>query len=210
MNMTQVEDGQEKSFDIAAISGVVYDHARLAADPYGFGESQELIMTWIDDRAILSAPFWDRASWDQRLTLTRAVLAIFSCIPNAEAATLRWLFSGIDVERADAGDLLARWEDDRVPPVMTLIEFLVEDRVGQRYIRTIGLVAFVGHEVEAMIDEDNAELSRMVGRLAQEVLQTGPVNRNSITGPDGGKYRLKHLQDARTVCPSIQVSPENT
>jgi hypothetical protein len=210
IDMTHNAQGQGKPFDIAAISGVEYDHVTQATDPYGFGDSQELILTWVDGRAILSAPQWDRASWNQRLNLAQAALAIFACIPKPETPTLHWLFSGKDVARDDADDLLSCWQDDGAPPVISIIDFLVEDRTGQKHIRTIGLSAFVGHEVEAIVGEDQAELARMVGRLAQEVLLSGPVTYDSITGPDNGKYSLKYCAGIPVDGSSIQIFAENT
>ncbi|MDB5715732.1 MAG: hypothetical protein JWO15_3129 [Sphingomonadales bacterium] len=213
--MAQWVGEQGEPFDIAAISGmgvggVGNRHASPVTDPYGFWASQELALTWTDDRAIVSAPRWDEASWDRRLALVQGALAVFACIPDAKASTLRWSFSGKTIARADADDLLARWSRDRAPPVMDLIEFVVDQRGGERWLHTKGLLALTGQEIEAMIGEDHAELARTVGRLAQEVLRNGPVTGSSITGPDGGKYHLHDLGNAGAANRMIQIFADYT
>ncbi|MDB5701021.1 MAG: hypothetical protein JWL66_1220 [Sphingomonadales bacterium] len=213
--MTQGVGEQGETFDIAVISGVGVGgmgkaKASRVKDPYGFWASQELTLTWADDRAIISAPRWDRATWDRRLALMLGTLAILSSISDSAGSTLRWLFSGKKVTRTDAEDMLAIWLREFAPPVMDIIEFQVEQQEGQRFLRTIGLFAIVDHEIEAIVGEDDGELARMVGHLAQEVLRTGPVKTDSVTGPDGGKFRLNDLADTSGACQMIRITPEYT
>jgi hypothetical protein len=193
--MAQGFGEQGETFDIAVISGVVAGgmgnaSASPVADPYGFRARQELAVAWNEDRAIISAPRWSRAAWDQRLALMLGTLAILASISGSAGSTLCWLFSGKTVTQADADDMLENWSRESAPPVMDIIEFQIEQREGQQFLRTIGLFAIVDHEIEAMIGKDDAELARMVGHLAQEVLRTGPAKIDSVTGPDGGKFRL--------------------
>jgi hypothetical protein len=214
-NMAQGVGEQGETFDIAVISGVAGGgmgnaSASPVADPYGFRARQELALTWNEDRATISAPRWDQAAWDQRLALMLGTLAILASTSGSAGSTLQWLFSGKTVTQADANDMLEIWSRESAPPVMDVIDFQVEQREGQQFLRTIGLFAVVDHEIEAMIGKDDGELARMVGHLAQEVLRTGPVKIDSVTGPDGGKFRLNDFVETRTGIRTIRITSEYT
>jgi hypothetical protein len=206
MNMEDTYREQSKLFRIAELTGVVknpHDEHKL------FPEQQQdgIIVSWENDRAVLSTLLWDRASWGHRLAIIQAALTIFDCIPEAPTAQLYWSFSPKVIDRADAGKLLSQWIDEGAPPVMEFIGFAVEDLSVGRAIRTIGLTAIFGHELDAIIlSEPDHGAGKMVAHLAQDMLRVGPLNTSVAVGPDGRKYRLAIVPNSPSVANMVRIT----
>jgi hypothetical protein len=207
MNMAKTKAELGESFRIAALTGAPKGPEEYRGDLAESQQDEELILTWNDEQAIFSAPRWHEGSWKLRVALMQAVLATFDCILHAPAGELRWLFSSKITSRPDAADLLTRWIDEGAPPVLDVIDFIVEEHADGRLIRTQGLAAIVGHEIDAIIiDEAHHELAKMVGRLAQETLHSGPLRTPGALGPDGQEYKLDRVADGDRNVPTIRIA----
>ncbi|CAN5267276.1 hypothetical protein BH09PSE3_BH09PSE3_06320 [soil metagenome] len=190
VNMAQAEAGQGEPFKIAVFSGVPRA-AEIQIRSNGAADGGNLALSWQQGEAILTASAWHEARWDQRLNLLQAVLALFDCIPKADGMELCWAFSGKTVLRADTPDLLERWALNRAPPVMDVIDIAMDNLPPVHVLRTIGLMPIFGYELQADIGtRPDRELARMVGRVAQLLLDDGPLSSNVILGPDGREYAL--------------------
>jgi hypothetical protein len=206
MNMAETDKEQPELFRIAELTGLVKnpdDEHRL------FPEHQQdhIHVSWEGDRAILSTLDWGRASWKHRLAMTHAVLTTFDCIEDAPAAQLYWSFSTKVVCRADAAKQLSYWSDEGAPSVMDFIDFVIEDLADGRSIRTRGLAAIFGHELDAFIlGPTDHDLAKMVAQLAQDLLQDGPLNNSGAVGIDGQKYLLTTVSGRSTFGPTIRLT----
>ncbi|WP_293883078.1 hypothetical protein [Sphingomonas sp.] len=186
--LTMMRAGQLANVEIASIAATELgvEHLTRMADalPPKLQFAQEA------NRISVFASGWNDVDWSQRIATLRRLLAIFCAMPPG-TATLTWLFSGRILEHRCAADLMARWDAAQAPPVIDLIGFSAHQETGARRIMSLGLAAIVGHEIEALVEGTVPELARMVGRLAQLALETGPLVTANAIGPDGQPYRLE-------------------
>lgn len=210
MNMTTTEK-EHSSFDIAEITGAVTNEMMSALiDP----QSVYTLMSR-GAQTFISTPDWSERIWSDRIRLIQGALALFNCLPAMADIQLRWLFSGKTVNRGQSVEVMDRWLGEGMPPVMDLISFDAEDKDNGRWMRTNGLYAIVGYEIETFIDRlSSKELPRAVGYLAQELLCSGPVSSNEVLGPDGTEYLLERVPRSIAALPKMRLSlviqPERT
>lgn len=206
MNMVETEREQSRPFRIAELTGLrknPLDEGMLFPEQ----RPSEISVSWEDDRAILSTLIWDRSSWRVRLALIETALAAFDCILDAPAARLQWCFSSRYVDRSNAGDLLSQWIDQGAPPVMEFIDFSIVALNDGRLIRTRGLAAIFGYELDAIIFGSNDQhLGKMVAHLAQDLLLNGPLTSMEAVGPDNQKYRLTIVPGNASVDQTIRIT----
>jgi hypothetical protein len=206
MNMTDTNRERSLLFDIAEITGFT-ESSGDDRNCVPRAQQDEIAIIWHSERAVFSSPLWKSASWKLRLAMSQAVLATFDCLPNAPAARLRWLFTSKVVDKTKAADLLIEWVDKGAPPVLEFIDFIIEDLGEGRLIRTFGLAAIVGHEIDAVIpDSDHHDLAKMVAHLAQDVLRNGPLDTSEAVGPDGQEYRLISIPKQANIPPTVRVT----
>jgi hypothetical protein len=211
MNMIGAANENRDAFRIAAITGVSKGPAEYHS---GLGQRQQgqgLVLTWEDERAILSVPGWNAVSWKQRIDLLQGVLATFECISDRPLAEMLWLFSGKVTRKANASALLGQWIQDCGPPLLDVIDLVAEQHNEGMLIKTVGLSAVVGHEIDALVNRDgDEELARMVGRLAQETLINGPLITVGAIGPDGSEYRFERIAETDSRARTIRILVKNT
>jgi hypothetical protein len=193
--------------DIASIVGFPKPADLPAGERLAEGVA-ELTLRWEDGRSIIGAPYWENVAWHERLFSMMAALTVFYSNLNAPESELHWLLSGKVIKWVNAERVFDGWvQEGGEPPLLDLIDLVVDNHPDHRRIRTVGLHAIVGHEIDALISpESDSELGLMVGRLAQGALCDGPLQARFATTSQGKRFALTLTLDPVLLTQVVRIS----
>jgi hypothetical protein len=99
-------------------------------------------------------------------------------LAKSARAYLVWSASGVVVDGAAAGTLIARWIESREPPTLSIVGLSLESAVDGLYVhKTVGLLPFAGQELAIKFGTKSQSMyaAKMLARIARHVLMWGPV-----------------------------------
>lgn len=139
------------------------------ADQSGAAHDSSLVVSFVGNGLEIGSRDWVKRSCAERLELARAVIGYAAQFDGN--SVLSWTFSPATVACSEAAHIAARWDQTREPPVFSLLMLAFD----ADFVRTTGLAAFVGVEIEVSnVRSRIRDAMNLTARLARHILLSGP------------------------------------